>query len=1352
MKSNRINRFLGFLRRFFSASAIVMSFFGSAHAGNLYWDGGTADVVGAADGTSTGGAGTWDVTIKNWDDAANHVAWVNANADAAIFGGAAGGVVTLGAPVTANALTFSTAGYTLSGASALTLGGTTPTITANVDATIASVVGTGAVTLAKAGAGQLTLTGVNTYTGATTVNGGTLRLGDGTTNPTINSTYSIASGATLKLDYGAGGGAAPTWSKYSGAGTLTLNSGKNFDTSWATAALQASPTWTGILRIERGRVYAPVVATAANGGLGGTSKVVIRPGGHYGMWEPGVTIGAGTSFEVEGTGYGETNYEAAIRMANGGATTQIDGLVTLTGNTTLAAGGTGIITQGIAESAVSNLAFGTNGMGGVVELRGTSTYTGTTTVAFGTLMIGSSAGASTGAIYSGNIGSQVTVNAGKTLRFGITSVPQNLNGTLGGTGNINVGGSATTAGVLNVVAGGVATLGQLVVGDAAIGSYIQTGGTVTTSDLGNVWIANNPGGSGSSLTLSGGTLSGGTGTSVIGVRGSYNFTISGTGEAIFGILQLGHTGGTNNNPAGRIVNLNGGALTLTTGIVYAGATNNSTAVFNLDGGTLRAGASAVNLWKHDAAVTATIGAGGLTLDSQAFTTGLTQTLGGTGNLTKVGSGTMTLAGVSAYTGTTTVAAGTLVIPETTASSALAVNHGATLLVTGSAGVTIGGTTPISSLTLGSTPGVGGGTIAFTNFTSNPGMPLVYASSVLVKAAAAGSTISLPGGTFTGLGVFPLVWYDDAAVGGDGFSALKLGTLPRGVTATLMDNAQSLDLDITGYTPLAWKGNDPSGLWDINTTANWQGVDTKYVDGDIVVLDNTATGTTNLVLDSTVTPTSVTASNADYTLTGTGTIAGAGGVTKSGTGSLTMGTNNTYSGSTAVNGGTLKLGHVNALGSTLTGTTVNTGGALDVNGIALAVEPVTLNGTGVATGGALLNSSATAATVSSPLTLASAASLGGSGNMTVSGDIAGAMALTKVGGGITSFNTRKSYSGNTIVDGGILNLAGGGGAGGTIRNVATVNAGGSLRLSTGDATGYSLGTDRLTAMQLIGGNLDVNTTANQTLGAAAITVQGGTLTGVAGSNLDFFTENNVDPLLRSSFTTLASSATSVVSGVKLNMRQENGLVFTIADGPAGIDLDVQSNISSTAFTDNKLVKAGPGTMWLSGLSSYAVPTMINAGALLVPSVQASPSFTLADGTMLSIAGAPGSSFATGTMIFGAGGATTLNLSNFGGQLLPANAPVKVTTALTFNGTASVNVSGYFPAPGTYPLIAYPATGYTGPVPVLGTLPRSYAATLVDNPTTLTFRSERWFAQPAHLEWRCEWQLGHQHQQLALQRRS
>ena len=76
-----------------------------------------ASVVWDADGTSggtTGGTGTWDTGTPLWDNLGTMVNWVNANNDTALFGGTAG-TVTLGAPITAGGLTFTSNGYLLTG-------------------------------------------------------------------------------------------------------------------------------------------------------------------------------------------------------------------------------------------------------------------------------------------------------------------------------------------------------------------------------------------------------------------------------------------------------------------------------------------------------------------------------------------------------------------------------------------------------------------------------------------------------------------------------------------------------------------------------------------------------------------------------------------------------------------------------------------------------------------------------------------------------------------------------------------------------------------------------------------------------------------------------------------------------------------------------------------------------------------------------------------------------------------------------------------------------------------------------------------------------------------------------------
>ena len=142
---------------------------------DLYWD---------ANGTATGsgGNGNWNTTGQLWSESNSDVlgpyrTWDNAALDNAIFGiTAAGttttvGTVTLIEPIRVHNMTFQAVGGWVVSGNTLTLGGTTPTINTAVGTTINSdIAGTNGLT--KIGAGQLFLTGANTFSGGITLSGG----------------------------------------------------------------------------------------------------------------------------------------------------------------------------------------------------------------------------------------------------------------------------------------------------------------------------------------------------------------------------------------------------------------------------------------------------------------------------------------------------------------------------------------------------------------------------------------------------------------------------------------------------------------------------------------------------------------------------------------------------------------------------------------------------------------------------------------------------------------------------------------------------------------------------------------------------------------------------------------------------------------------------------------------------------------------------------------------------------------------------------------------------------------------------------------------------------------------------
>lgn len=351
------------------------------------------------------------------------------------------------------------------------------------------------------------------------------------------------------------------------------------------------------------------------------------------------------------------------------------------------------------------------------------------------------------------------------------------------------------------------------------------------------------------------------------------------------------------------------------------------------------------------------------------------------------------------------------------------------------------------------------------------------------------------------------------------------------------------------------------------------------------------------------------------------------------------------------------------------------------------------------------------TTGKTLTLAGTSNVVTNSNAILSVGMGGSSSLTKSGTATLTFPNQKTYSGGTTINGGILDLTGGGGAGGTIRGTVTVNTGGILRFSTGDATGYGTGADRLSVINLVGGTLNVNTTANQTLGSATVNMTGASITGITGSNLDLFANG-------SAINTLASATPSTISLPSMKLRQDN-TVFNVADGAAADDLLISSVIGNGSQGNHAMIKNGAGTLKLSAVNVYTGATTINAGVFAVTgsiNVGSSTIF-LNDNTTLNVtAGISSPAIATaGVLDLGdyvvEGGANTVNFEAVNSTTV---APVSagsfyVDTAVT------VNIISMTPAVGQYPLFKGTSSAVlgSGASVTLGTLPAGIIATLVDD---------------------------------------
>src|SRR6185369_5627006 len=97
----------------------------------------------------------------------------------------------------------------------------------------------------------------------------------------------------------------------------------------------------------------------------------------------------------------------------------------------------------------------------------------------------------------------------------------------------------------------------------------------------------------------------------------------------------------------------------------------------------------------------------------------------------------------------------------------------------------------------------------------------------------GNTINVVGGNFVAGNTYPLIASATPITG-----TYTAGTLPAGVSGSISTSGNSIVLTVTAVTANIWTGL-VSGMWDINTTANWtnSALGNKYLDGSVVQFDD-----------------------------------------------------------------------------------------------------------------------------------------------------------------------------------------------------------------------------------------------------------------------------------------------------------------------------------------------------------------------------------------------------------------------------------------------------------------------------------------------------------------------------------
>ncbi|MCC8395409.1 autotransporter-associated beta strand repeat-containing protein [Paraburkholderia sp. MMS20-SJTR3] len=1076
------------------------------------------------------------------------------------LGGAASTVdyLTLAARASADALDYNV-GFGLTWVAGATLGNGTFTLTNasdafNVDVALAdaaaSATGWNGRDLTKQGAGTLTLSAVNSHTGSTAVNGGTLAMGIADAIAT-SSAVTVNSGATLALnDF------AQTLNDLSGAGTVTL--GSNASTV-LTANDAADTTFSG--------------AISGAGSVDKTGAGALTLSGTN-TYSGGTTVSAGTLVATNGNalGTGTVTNNAALQLDFAGNSTLAN---TLSGSGSLTKTGTGTATltaAGSSEGAVSvnagTLAFAQSG---VFNAASYTTQSGATT------SIGASSQLATTGAFTQAAGSTLNVAIGANGPA-ISAATASLAGTLNVTGFTATAPTSASAlpgtlyTIVHTTGGITGDFGTISLGGASSPvDYLTLAARASANGLdynvgyGLTWQA-------------GATLGNGTFT-LTNATDAFNVDVALANEAA---SSTGWNGAD-------LTKVGAGTLTLSAQNTYTGATavNGGTLAMGIANAIATSSAVTVNsgatLALNDFSQTLNdlSGAGAVTLGSSSATvltanntaaTTFSGALSGAGSVDKTGAGALTLSGTNTYSGGTTVTAGTLVATNGNALGTGAVTNNAalqldfagnstlanTLSGTGSLTKTGAGTATLTAA--GSTEGavsVDAGTLAFAQSgvfnaasytTQNAATTSVGASSQLATTGAftqaAGSTLSvtvgsnspaISAGTATLNGVLNIAGFTTSAPGSA--SALP-GTLytilhtTGGITGDFSSITLGGASSPVDYLTLAAQRSADALDYNVGFGLTWQ-AGTTLGNGTFTLTNATDAFNVDVAL----------ANQAASSTGWNGT-----DLTKAGAGTFTLSAQNTYTGTTTVNGGTLAMGIANAIASS-SAVTVNSGATLALNDFSQTLND--LSGAGTV---ALGSSSATALTANNTAAT------------TFSGAISGAGSVNKTGAGaLTLSGTSNTYSGGTTVSAGTLVATNGNALGtGTVTNNGALQldfAGDSTLANplsgTGSLTKTGAGTATITSAGSTEGAVVVNAgtlafAQNGAFNAASYSTQSGATTSI-GANAQLAISGALDELAGSTLSVTVgtnspavSAATATLNGA-LNIAGFTGSVPGAASG-------------------------------------------------------------------------------------------------------------------------------------------------------------------------------------------------------------
>ncbi|HCT4044897.1 TPA: autotransporter-associated beta strand repeat-containing protein [Salmonella enterica subsp. enterica serovar Agona] len=1141
---------------------------------------------------------------------------------------------------------------------------TVNTVLENVDANS----GWNGQSLTKTGAGTLILNAENTYTGSTTISGGTLVA----SNVEALGTGDVTDNATLELNTGGDFDNA-----ISGSGQVVKSGDK-------TLTLSGINSYTGGTTISGGTLVASNVDALGSGDVTDNATLELNTGGDF-------------DNAIGGTG---------SVVKSGDKTLTLSGANSYTGGTTISGGtlvasnvealGTGDITDNatLELNAGGDFANNIGGTGSVVKsgdktltLSGSNTYTGGTTISGGTLVA-----SNVEALGSGD----VTDNATLEMNTG-----GDFANNIGGTGSVVKSGDET----LTLSGANSYTGGTTISGGTLVASNVEALGTGDVTDNATLEMNtggdfdNAIGGTGSvvksgdkTLTLSGAnsytggtTISGGTlVASNVEALGSGDVTDNATLELNTGGDFANNIGGT-----GSVVKSGDKTLTLSGTNSYTGGTT-------ISGGTLVAN-NVEALGTGDVTNNATL----------ELNTGgdFDNAISGSGQVVKSGDKTLTLSGANSYSGATTISGGTLIATHVNALGTGAIDNRASLLLDASGQFTV---TDLTTESGGNTEIGAGSTLQATTLTqkSDSTLTINLDSNTADPVIHAASQVSLAG-TLDITGVGDVLDSDPASTDDlDTFTLIASDKTIAGDFEKL--TVAGMDADLADFITVDGRIDDTGKQYELTTALTW------YADRDDAVTD--AHGTFNLTNADGSFAVNTVLENVDATLDPASATGWDGtSLIKQGAGTLILNAENTYTGGTTISGGTLVATNVDALGSgdvtddaTLE---LNTGGTFDnaISGSGQVVKSgddvLTLSGANSYSGGTLISDGTLVASNVEAL---------GTGDVTddavlelnTGGDfdnaISGSGQVVKSGDDVLTLSGANSYSGGTLISDGTLvasnvealgtgdvtddatlELNTGGDFINNIGGTGRVEKSGDDKLTLSGSNTYTGGT-LISSGTLVANDVNALGTGDVTDNATLMLNTGGDFTNNIGGTGRV--EKSGDDALTLSGSNTYTGGT-LISGGTLVANDVNALGTGDITDNATLALNAVGDFDNAISGSGKVEKSGDDALTLSGSNTYTGGTLISSGTLVASNVEALGTGDVTDnatlelntsGTFDNAISGSGQVVKSGDKMLTLSGANSYSGGTLisDGTLVASNVESLGTGDVTNNATLELNTGGDF----------------------------------------------------------------------------